>query len=419
VAPEILHLSSVTGSPLLDRKGERIGRVEDLVVRATGAAHPPVGGLVVRIGGRELFVPIELVWEIRPHQVQLQGQKLNLSRFERRAGELLLARDLSARHLINVVGARLIRANEIELALVDNTWQVVGVDPSSRGAIRRILPRSLGNKIAPGGIVDWESIEPFVSHIPSARMRIPYRKLAKLRAAQIADLVEAASHDEGREIIEAVGLNSELEADVFEELDEEHQVEFLDARTNEEAGRLLARMEPDDAVDLLNDLDQERRIPILEAMPAPQQAKLRRLLNYNPETAGGLMSPDFLALNRETLVSQSLEALRTSAVADEILVTIYELDGEDRLTGTVSVVRLLKANPSAKLEDIAERDPVSISADADIHEIVRKMADFNLSNLPVVDNELRIIGVITFDDVLEEMIPTGWRREFGMTTLED
>ncbi len=142
VAPDILHLSSVTGSPLLDRKGERIGRVEDLVVRANGAAHPPVSGLVVRIGGRELFVPIELVWEIRPHQVQLQGQKLNLSRFERRAGELLLARDLSARHLINVVGARLIRANEIELALVDDSWQVVGVDPSSRGAIRRILPRS-------------------------------------------------------------------------------------------------------------------------------------------------------------------------------------------------------------------------------------------------------------------------------------
>ncbi len=419
MAPDILHLSSVTGSPLLDRKGERIGRVEDLVVRATGAAHPPVGGLVVRIGGRELFVPIELVWEIRPHQVQLQGQKLNLSRFERRAGELLLARDLSARHLINIVGARLIRANEIELALVDDTWQVVGVDPSSRGAIRRILPRAWGNRIAPSGIVDWESIEPFVSHIPSARMRIPYRKLAKLRPAQIADLVEAASHDEGREIIEAVGLNSELEADVFEELDEEHQVEFLDARTNEEAGRLLARMEPDDAADLLNDLDQERRIPILEAMPTPQQTKLRRLLNYNPETAGGLMSPDFLALSQETPVSVAIAALRTSTVADEILVTIYELDSEERLVGTVSIVRLLKANPSARLRDVLEHDPVSVSADADIHEIVRKMADFNLSNLPVVDKDLRIIGVITFDDVLEEMIPTGWRRDLGMTALED
>lgn len=419
MTPEILHLSSIVGSPLLDRKGERIGRVEDLVVRASGAAHPPVGGLVVRVGGRELFVPIELVWEIRPHQVQLQGQKLNLSRFERRAGELLLARDLSARHLINLVGARLIRANEIELALVDDTWQVVGVDPSSRGAIRRILPRSLGNRVASRGIVDWESIEPFVSHIPSARMRIPYRKLAKLRPAQIADLVEAASHEEGREIIEAVGLNRDLEADVFEELDEEHQVEFLEARTDEEAGRLLARMEPDDAADLLNDLDQERRIPILEAMPSPQQAKLRRLLNYNPDTAGGLMSPDFLALDEQTLVFDVLEAVRQSEVADEVLINIYELNGEGRLVGTAPIVRLLKANPSTKLRDVAENNPVSIPADADIHEIVRKMADFNLSNLPVVDDDLRIIGVITVDDVLEEMIPSGWRRDVGMTSLED
>lgn len=419
MAPEILHLSSVIGSPLLDRKGERIGRVEDLVVRVSGAAHPPVGGLVVRVGGRELFVPIELVWEIRPHRVQLQGQKLNLSRFERRAGELLLARDLSARHLINVVGARLIRANEIELAQVEDTWQVVGVDPSSRGAIRRILPRSIGSKIASGGIVDWESIEPFVSHIPSARMRIPYRKLARLRPAQIADLVEAASHEEGREIIEAVGLNSELEADVFEELDEAHQVEFLEARTDEEAGRLLARMEPDDAVDLLHDLDQERRIPILEAMPAPQQAKIRRLLSYNPETAGGLMSPDFLALDERTLVSESLEAIRKSSVADEVLAAVFELDGEGRLSGATPIVRLLKANPSARLKDVAESDPVSVSADADIHEIVRIMADFNLSNLPVIDGESRVIGVITFDDVLEEMIPSGWRRDLGMTALED
>jgi CBS domain-containing protein len=419
MAPEILHLSSLVGSPLLDRRGDKIGRIEDLVIRGTGEAHPPVGGLVVRIGGRELFVPIELVWEIKPRSAQLQGERLNLARFERRAGELLLARDLSARHLINLVGARLIRANEIELAFADGAWRVVGVDPSSRGVIRRILPHVLGQRIALGGVVDWESIEPFVAHIPSARMRIPYRKLSKLRPAQIADLVEAASHDEGKEIIEAVGLNRELEADVFEELDQQHQIEFLEARSNDEAGRLLARMEPDDAVDLLHDLDQERRIPILEAMPAPQQAKLRHLLNYNPATAGGLMSPDFLALDEQTPVSEVLSAARISTVADEALMTVYELDGEGKLAGTVSIVRLLKANPSAKLADVAENDPVSIHADADLHEIVRKMADFNLSNLPVVDNEMRIIGVITVDDVLEEMIPSGWRRDLGITSLED
>jgi Mg/Co/Ni transporter MgtE len=240
-----------------------------------------------------------------------------------------------------------------------------------------------------------------------------------LRPAQIADLVEAASHEEGEEIIEAVGLNRELEADVFEELDTEHQREFLNSRSDEEAARLLARMEPDDAADLIVDLDQERRIPILEAMPAPQQAKLRTLLNYHPETAGGLMSPDFFSLPDQTTVSDALDAVRTSKVADEALVTLFETDDEDRLSGTVSIVRLIKAHSSAKLRDISESDPVHIHADADIHTIQRRMSDFNLSTLPVVDDDQHLIGVITVDDVLELLLPTGWRKEFGMSANEE
>ena len=152
---------------------------------------------------------------------------MDLRRFERRPGELLLAHDLLARHIINMVGVRLVRANEIELAEVDGEWQVVGVDPSSRPVLRRLLPGRLGRGIRPGSLLDWESIEPFVSHVPSARLRIPYRKLARLHPAQIADIVEAASHEEGEEIIEAVKADRELEADVFEELDTEHQVEFV------------------------------------------------------------------------------------------------------------------------------------------------------------------------------------------------
>ena len=144
--------------------------------------------------------------------------------------------------------------------------------------------------------MDWASIEPFVAHVPTARLRIPYRKLARLHPAQIADLVEAASHDEGEEIIEAVGQDRELEADVFEELDAEHQIEFVRSRTDAEAARLLATMAPDDAADLIIELDQERRLPVLQLLPMAQQRKIRALLNYNPETAGGLMSPDFLCL---------------------------------------------------------------------------------------------------------------------------
>ncbi len=118
-----------------------------------------------------------------------------------------------------------------------------------------------------------------MSHVPTARLRIPYRKLAKLHPAQIADLVEQASHDEGEEIIEAVGLDRELEADVFEELDTTHQLEFLESRSDAESARLLSRMEPDNAADLITEIDQERRLPILELLPSEQQAKVRQLLS--------------------------------------------------------------------------------------------------------------------------------------------
>ena len=415
---EILHLSSVIGSPLLDRAGDRIGRVADCIVWLNASPHPPISGLVASLGGRELFVPIAMVSRIDSDSAQLSGETLNLKRFERRSGELLLARDLSGRHLINLVGARLIRAHELELAHVEGAWRVVGVDPSPRASLRRVLPRRLKSRILSGAVVDWASIEPFVSHVPSARMRIPYRKLSRLRAAQIADLVEAASHEEGEEIIEAVGMNRALEADVFEELGPEHQREFLNSRSVSEAARLLSSMEPDDAADLITDLDQERRLPLLEALPKAYGAKVRALLSYNPETAGGLMSPDFLSLPADTTVPDALEAVRKSEAPPEALATIYVTDEGGRLYGVASLVSLLKASDAARLGAIGDTDPLTIRADADLHAIVRKMSDFDLSSAPVVDNDRHMLGIITVDDVLELMLPTGWRRDFGMTTAD-
>ncbi|HTW99976.1 MAG TPA: CBS domain-containing protein, partial [Acidimicrobiales bacterium] len=380
--------------------------------------HPPLSGLIVSIGKRDLFLPIERVESIEPGRVTLSGATLDLGRFERRAGELLLGRDLSARHLINLVGARLVRANEIELACIDGAWQVVAVDPSSRPLLRHLLPSAIADSVRPGRMIDWASIEPFVAHVPSARLRIPYRKLSRLRPAQIADLVEAASHEEGEEIIAAVGQDRELEADVFEELDPEHQREFLASRPDAEAARLLARMAPDDVADLIADLDQERRLPLLEALPAKQRSKVRTLLSYNPETAGGLMSPDFLALPASTPVEDTLEAVRQADVAPEALGTVYSLGEDGTLAGSAALVRLLKARPGAQLGQVAEADPVTVRVDADQHAIVRKMSDFNLSTLPVVDRDDHLVGVVTVDDVLELLLPTGWRRDFGMTAAD-
>ena len=417
---EILHLSTFLRRAIYDSNGDRIGRVQDLVARLGNDAHPPVVGAVIRIEGRDLFVPIKKIGGLREGKMTFEGKRLDLRRFERRPGELLLAEDLLYRHLINLVRGRLIIANEIEIAEMEGKWEVVGVDPGRRPFFRRILGANLGQRIDADAIVDFASIEPFVGHVPSARLRIPYRKLAKLHPAQIADLVEQASHEEGEEIIEAVGLDRELEADVFEELDTEHQLEFLEDRSDVDAARLLSRMEPDNAADLINEIDQDRRLTILESLPADQQTKVRHLLSYNADTAGGLMNPDFVSVPATATVAQALEAVRSSNVPGESLHVVFVLDENGQPIGASSLAPLVRARDTDLALSVARTQLTHVHPEWDMHRVARKMSDFNLTVLPVLDAEHgKMIGVVTVDDLLEELLPQGWRREFGMTAVEE
>jgi len=417
---EILHLSTFLRRAIYDSNGDRIGRVQDLVARLGNDAHPPVVGAVIRIEGRDLFVPIKKIGGLREGKMTFEGKRLDLRRFERRPGELLLAEDLLSRHLINLVRGRLIIANEIEIAEMEGKWEVVGVDPGRRPFFRRILGANLGQRIDADAIVDFASIEPFVGHVPSARLRIPYRKLAKLHPAQIADLVEQASHEEGEEIIEAVGLDRELEADVFEAPDTEHQLEFLEDRSDVDAARLLSRMEPDNAADLINEIDQDRRLTILESLPADQQTKVRHLLSYNADTAGGLMNPDFVSVPATATVAQALEAVRSSNVPGESLHVVFVLDENGQPIGASSLAPLVRARDTDLALSVARTQLTHVHPEWDMHRVARKMSDFNLTVLPVLDAEHgKMIGVVTVDDLLEELLPQGWRREFGMTAVEE
>lgn len=409
---ELTHVSSLIRAPLVDRDGGRVGRVVDCIIRVGAAAHPPLTGLIVRIGGRELFVKISKVSQLSPNRVVLDSERVDLRKFERRPGELLLAKDLMARHLINLVGGRLITANEIELAQVDGVWEVVGVDAGRRPFLRRLLPSRLSAKIQPKALVDFESIEPFVSHVPSARLRIPYKKLAKLHPAQIADLVEAASHEEGEEIIEAVGADRELEADVFEELDVEHQAEFVNSRSDVEAARLISRMAPDEAADLIATVDQERRSAVLELLPATQRHKVRNLLSYHPDTAGGVMSPDFVVVADTATVADGLEAIRTSTASAENLGVVFVVDAAGVPVGQVTPTSLIRANGTALISTVLRPNPARVFVDNDLHQVARKLSDFNLTAVAVLDRATKaVVGVVTIDDVIDVLLPQGWRRD--------
>ena len=289
VAPAILHLSLVTSGELTDPDGRKLGRIEDLVVRLTGEEYPPISGAVAKVAGRLVFVPAEQIGEIEHRRITLAKARLDLQPFERREGELLLREDLLDRQLINVDGARLVRANEIEIARIEGWWRVVGIDINPQSLLRRLLPRAVAPRVGVSDFLDWASLEPFTGHIPTIRLRVPHPKLARLHPAELADLVEAAPHGQGEEIIAAVQHDPELEADLFEELGDEHQLEFAEDRDDHELADLIARMETDDAADLIAQLDDDRRArdprpaAARPTASASQPARLRTAYRRRPD----------------------------------------------------------------------------------------------------------------------------------------
>ncbi len=412
----VIHLSSLAGSPLLDSAGERLGHVQD-VVAALGdsGSLPPVIGLKVRIGGRDSFLAIDHVEQLEPAAARMATTKLNLAQFERRPGEVLLRGDLLDRSLINVRSARLVIAREVELVCDQGTWRVAGIDPSLRPRLWRILPRRFrGHDSEHRQFVAWSDLEPFVGHVPTSRLKLAGRRLGLLHPAQIADLVEAASHDEGEEILAAVGQDKELEADVFEELNDEHQVEFLRERSDREVAAVLARMASDDVADLVLELDQERRLPILNLLPPAKQRKVESLLGHNPSTAGGLMNPDFISAPATAPAAEVLARVTASDLGAQPTSIVCLLDEHGVLTAAVTLAELVRAPGGETVGGLVEATTPTVGPEADLPDVAVLMADYNLIAMPVVDEQGKPIGVIAVDDVLEQVLPEEWRRRVGL-----
>jgi CBS domain-containing protein len=423
-----LRLSRLLKRPVADSGGESIGRLTDVIVRLRGSDYPLVTGLVAAVGGREIFVPVDQVSSFDGDPIRLSSARLSLRHFERREGEVLLRADVLGHRLIDVENARLVRAADLELALVrgdgpggtgggsppgkvevGGEWMLAGVDTRRR-------PRRLFGLLAPdsqdaAAFRDWHDFEWLIGHESSARLRGPFARIRRLKPAQIADLLENASKEEETEILGRVHADPELEADVFEELDEDLATRLLGARTDGEIAAVLARMRADDAADAIAELPQRRRQPVLDLLPPGQRSKVLTLMGFNSASAGGLMGMDFIALPTMATVSDALARVRESAMLQpEALTSVHAVDNGGGLRGVARLVTLVQSDPGATVIDVSDTDPVRVGADTDITDVAVLMTDYNLITIPVVDDERRLLGVITVDDVLEVTLPDDWRR---------
>ena len=401
-----MQLSRLLGRPLLATDGGAVGKVDDVVVGLRGKDAPVVRGLVAKVGGRRVFVPVGRLDDLGRPEIALAKPKLDLRTFERRDGEVLLREDVLGHRLIDVADVALVRAWDVELERGPEGWLVAWLDTRRPARLFGLLP------VGPGRARrEWGAFEPLIGHEPSARWRSGFGRLGRLKPAQIADLLEDASRTEGEEILEQVHTDPELEADVFEELEPDTATRFFGDKSDAEVAEILGHMRADDAADAVAELPQARRRPVLDLLAPPVRTKVMTLLGFSSSSAGGLMGVDFLTAPPQTTVDDALRRVRLAqSVQPEALVTVHAVDDGGHLVGTVDVIRLLHAEPDALLDDIIDHDPVRVAPGADVVDVALLMADYNLMTVPVVDADDLLVGVITVDDVLEATIPDDWRR---------
>jgi hypothetical protein len=402
----LIQLSQLLHAPVVTPSDEAVGRVDDVIVRLRGAGtYPLVTGVVARVGGRRVFVGSESIERFDPDRVTLMHDEMNLRRFERRYGEVLLRSDVLGHRLIDVTVGELVRAYDVELA------------HSAEGLVLARLntrrPRRLFGLKAPGAAVvrDWGDFELLIGDGPSMAVGRPSGRVTALKPAQIADLIEEANKAEGGEILDRVRSHPELEADVFEELDPDKASRLLDAMPDGEVAALLSRMRADDAADAVMHLRQSRRWRVIESMPAPQRTKVITLLKFNPDSAGGLMNVDVVCCGTKVTAGEALALIGVAhAIQPEALLQMHVLNADGQLAGVTSVIELLQAHPADVVATLMDPDPVRVTPDADLADIAVLMADYNMHTIPVVDEQEQVLGVVTVDDVLKTIIPDDWRR---------
>ena len=313
----MLFLSQLVGRPVRDRSGEPFGKVRDLIV-ALGERYPPVTGLVLRVaGGREIFLPWSDVEEVDTSGARLSASSIDITSYQQRPNEIRLWLDLQDKQIVDVEGRKIVRVNDIQLAPVRGRLRLVAVDVGLAGILRRLglsgpgerLSKALG--IETENYIEWEDVDPVESSVSSLKLRVPHQALYTLHPADVAHIVEQLAPRDRAGILAA--LDDERAADVLEELGADDQVDVLEALPPERAADILEEMGPDEAADLVADLSEERQAELLALMEPEEASDVRQLLTYGEETAGGLMTTDFITLSADQTAGDVIDMLRRLA----------------------------------------------------------------------------------------------------------
>ena len=409
MADRFLFFTELLAMPVLDLKGRRIGKVKDAAI--VPLIHSSrIDRLLMGGGDAWLTIRYDQVRSI------VLGKGISLSEeqlipYHDDEYMLRLARDLLDQQIIDVTGRKVVRVTDVTMGIqndgVRDILSVLEVDIGVRSIFRRLLQgalpprwiRRLQEPIPPNSI-RWEFAN-VLERDPLRRLRlnISYQKLEEMHPADLADIVEELSPAEREAIFETI--DSEAAADALSEVeDPKMQASILEALEPEKAADIVEEMAPDEAADILSELEEETSEEILDEMDSAPETEVRELLEFEEDTAGGMMNTEYVSLHENATVLDALAALRGNEDLLEGLNTLFLVDSEERLSASIPLARLFIASANAKLKDLASETRIEVSVDEKQDRVTELFDKYNLLTLPVVDDEGKLAGVITADDII-------------------
>ncbi|HYB00419.1 MAG TPA: magnesium transporter [Ktedonobacteraceae bacterium] len=426
----MIFLSTLLRKHIYDLEGHKVGVLKDVCV-SLSETFPAVIALVITTStlpsNNDTIIPWSQVDSIEEPKIHLTVKQQHIERYEPRADELLLKRDLLDKQIVDTQGFRVVKANDLKLAQIKGTARLIGVDISTSGLLRRLgilAPFELVSRVTPlqfdERIITWNYVEPIevmkvgttqlalagasagvagAGVVPHVQLSISHNKLSDLHPADIADILEQLDIEEAGAMLDR--MDTETAADILNEVEGPLQFELLIELDPEKASDMLEKLAPDDAADILAEIPQDKAERLLSLMPADESQPIRELLRYSPETAGGIMTTEVLSLSQELTVEEALVYMRQNSEHLEMIYYLFIVDDQQHLTGVVSLRELVVAEPTTRLKDMKDEDVIKVKADADQEEVARIIAKYDLLGVPVVDEENHLVGLITVDDVID------------------
>jgi len=398
-----IYLSELLNRPVFDREGNEMGKVKDLHL-ISGETLPIVEGLYVQYLGSLNFIPLKEIVALNKKVISFQGTVTSLPLWQPQAEGIRIVKQILDKQVVDINGVKVVRVNDIRLGRVNGNFSLLAIDVSYRGLLRRLGIK----RVKEGTTIPWQYLQPLEKGLDRLTLTITQKGLSEMHPADIAQIIAQVSMQERSTFLNA--LDKETAGEALHELDEETRTKIFDHMHPEEAADVLEVMEPDEAADVLGDLPESQAQEILNLMEKEEAADVQELLEHDEDTAGGLMTTDFISFSRETTVEEALKVIRLLAPDVEMIYYSYILNREEQLEGVFSLKELIMASPATTLEKIMKTNPKAVLPGTDKKEVAEMVSKYNLMAVPVIDEDKHLLGIITVDDIVDILLPTPLKK---------